>query len=83
LEYDHEQRAKWERERQACATPVKLTIETRVPSKWRFVDLETGAVWERVPKLKDSGKPGFVRSSIPRIFACDYVEDHEAVGDDS
>ena len=23
----------------------KITIETRVPSKWRFVDLETGDVW--------------------------------------
>lgn len=25
--------------------PVQITINTRVPSKWRFVDLETGEVW--------------------------------------
>ena len=75
MEYDHEQKAEWERERQACVTPVRMTIETKVSSKWRFVDLETGAVWAWVPKLKDSGAPGFVRSSLPAIFACNYVED--------
>lgn len=25
---------------------VEITIKTRVPSKWRFVDLETGDVWK-------------------------------------
>ena len=24
----------------------ELTISTRVPSKWRFLDLETGQVWK-------------------------------------
>ena len=35
---------RWQRER--LRTPqTKITIETKVPSKWRFVDLETGEVW--------------------------------------
>ena len=35
---------KFRKEREANkVTPI--TINTRVPSKWRFVDLETGEVW--------------------------------------
>lgn len=36
--------SKWERERRK--TPcTRLEIITHVPSKWRFVDLETGDIW--------------------------------------
>jgi len=35
----------YEKEREAHAQPVEMTIRSRVPSKWRFVDLETGDVW--------------------------------------
>ena len=34
-------------EREANKEPVKLTITTRVPSKWLLVDRETGDRWER------------------------------------
>jgi hypothetical protein len=34
---------------------VKMTIQTRVPSKWRFHDLETGDVWRW-----DNVRNGFV-----------------------
>jgi hypothetical protein len=32
-------------ERASHAEPVNLVITTKVPSKWRFVDLETGDIW--------------------------------------
>lgn len=32
-------------EREAHPLPVNLVITTKVPSKWRFVDLETGDIW--------------------------------------
>jgi hypothetical protein len=32
-------------ERAAHLEPVNLVITTRVPSKWRFADLETGDIW--------------------------------------
>lgn len=35
----------YEEERQAHAEGVSMTITSRVPSKWRFVDLETGNIW--------------------------------------
>lgn len=35
----------WQTEREAHLELVRIVIETRVPSKWRFVDLETGDVW--------------------------------------
>jgi hypothetical protein len=33
-------------ERAAHPEPVNLVITTKVPSKWRFVDLETSDVWQ-------------------------------------
>ena len=80
MKYDCEQMDAWAAERRACVTPVKLTIETRVTSKWRFVDLETGAIWKWVPKLHGTENvSGFVRSSIPAVYACNYVEGDEIV----
>jgi hypothetical protein len=35
----------YERERRRHAKPVSITISTKVPSKWRFVDLETRNIW--------------------------------------
>jgi len=37
----------------------ELVIRTRVPSKWRFIDLETGQVWKYengLPVLDESTK---------------------------
>lgn len=34
-----------EANRRAGGALTELTIRTHVPSKWRFVDLETGDVW--------------------------------------
>lgn len=38
---------RWAKERKSNATPVRLVIETRVPSKWIIVDRETGEQWQR------------------------------------
>jgi hypothetical protein len=38
--------AERERHRLAGAT-VMMTVETRVPSRYRLLDLETGCVWQR------------------------------------
>lgn len=35
----------YEKERKAHTKSVEIKIDTKVPSKWRFVDLETGDVW--------------------------------------
>ena len=35
---------KWDRERRTTP-PTTMEIVSRVPSKWRFVDLETGDIW--------------------------------------
>lgn len=35
----------YDNEREDNAQPIPITINTRVPSKWRFVDLETNEVW--------------------------------------
>lgn len=40
-------RALFEDERKRHPKGVKIEINTRVPSKWRFVDLETGDIWRR------------------------------------
>ena len=29
---------------------IRIVIETRVPSKWRFVDLETKQIWQYHPE---------------------------------
>lgn len=39
----------WEKEREKnrkLGRMVKIDITTRVPSKWRFVDQETGDIWK-------------------------------------
>lgn len=33
-------------ERKLHDKPVKITISSKVPNKWRFVDLETGDIWK-------------------------------------
>lgn len=36
----------WDHERETNrASLVTISINTRVPSKWRFTDLETGETW--------------------------------------
>jgi hypothetical protein len=43
------QQRDWEREREKnrkLGGLVKIQIETLVPSKWRFVDQETGNIWK-------------------------------------
>ena len=36
----------YEIERQNSKGVVSIVINTRVPSKWRLVDLETGDIWK-------------------------------------
>jgi len=53
----------WEKEREKnrrLGLLVKIGIETRVPSKWRFVDQETGDIWKWDDKLGQlvTAKPG-------------------------
>lgn len=46
---DEKTRRAFERERERnrkAGRFVTLKIETRVPSKWRMVDLETGDIWK-------------------------------------
>lgn len=39
----------FQRERDESKEPVVMTITTRVPSKWRLIDLETGHCYEYGP----------------------------------
>lgn len=38
-------KAEYQKEREQYQEPVSITIRTRVPSKWLFVDQETGHIW--------------------------------------
>src|SRR5262245_13602567 len=40
----------YQRERRSHLREIKISISTKVPSKWRFVDLETGDVWRWMEK---------------------------------
>lgn len=51
----------------------EITINTHVPSKWRFVDLETGDVWEF-----DKDKPR--GSQFRRASWMDILDAAERVG---
>jgi hypothetical protein len=37
---------KFDEERARHTEPVEMTIRSKCPSKWRFVDGETGEVWK-------------------------------------
>jgi hypothetical protein len=56
-------RANYENERANTPEPFIISITTRVPSKWRFVDLETGDVWEWLPVSQR-----FVQAKLPPNF---------------
>jgi len=53
----------FEQERQAHSKPVVIRIETNVPSKWRFVDLETGDVWRWDENYWGYGEKGGFRQA--------------------
>lgn len=40
--------AGFRKERERAKSPVAITLSTKVPSKWRLVDLETGEAWASV-----------------------------------
>lgn len=56
----------YDTERERNPDPIDISIHTRVPSKWRWVDLETGDVWKyedgRFTRATDLGL------DIPRIL---------------
>jgi hypothetical protein len=60
-QYDDIPYLKWNDERHAnrATGPVEMTIRSLVPSKWRFVDLETGDIWKW-----DTEKKAFTRSDL-------------------
>lgn len=62
---------RFEKERQAHDKPVKMTIESKVPSKWRFVDLETGDVWRWDRKDRGLAQKGNFRraGSIREMYS--------------
>jgi len=50
---------KYEQERLNHKEPVNITISTKVPSKWRFVDLETKDIW-----VWDEKENKFIKADI-------------------
>ena len=48
----------YETTRAVADKPISITIHTKVPGKWRFVDLETGDIWRW-----DNAKKSLVRAS--------------------
>lgn len=50
-------------ERQAHEKPVDMTISSKVPSKWRFCDLETQDIWKY-----DENRKSFVVGELPWTF---------------
>lgn len=47
--------------------PVAMTVRSRVPSKWRFVDLETGDAWRWDDKCQDFVVATDLRVSIASV----------------
>lgn len=39
----------FDKERKSNETRIDLTIRTKVPSKWRLIDLETGEIYKYGP----------------------------------
>lgn len=46
LKYEDHINIAYEKERESHGKPIKMEISSKVPSKWRFVDLETGDIWK-------------------------------------
>jgi len=67
-------KTKWDKERAKREHPVGITISTKVTSKWRFVDLETGDIW------KWDG--GFRRATDIRILKSRGQASHHCVKGD-
>jgi hypothetical protein len=55
----HESDLEYKEERESHSKPVKIEINSKVPSKWRFVDLETGDIWKW-----DEGNNTFMRATL-------------------
>lgn len=56
-------------------TSVKMTIDSKCPRKWAFVDMETGDIWvhkTRNPKTKNS-QYDFYRADKDAIRALDNI----------
>ena len=48
-----------------ATTSVKMTIDSKCPKKWLFIDMETGDIWvhkSRFPKLKNYKYNDFFRA---------------------
>ena len=58
----------FEKERARHIKSLPITISTRVPSKWRFVDLETGEIWRW-----DEGKAQFLPGTLDFDINLDKV----------
>jgi hypothetical protein len=46
MDKEQEIKEQIEKERKSNMPCVVMTISSHVPSKWRFVDLETGDIWK-------------------------------------
>lgn len=61
---------------------INITISTRHPDKWRFVDIETNQVWRFDPDAK--GKPFKIAGvAIMRLGICSKSEKSQTVVIDS
>lgn len=59
FELEHIPDTDYKKERASHKKPVKIEINSKVPSKWRFVDLETGDIWKW-----DEGNNTFMRATL-------------------
>lgn len=51
---------------------VKMTIDSRCPKKWAFVDMESGDIWvhkSRIPRYKDYKYTNFFRADRKALDA--------------
>lgn len=58
---------------------IAMTIDSKCPKKWAFVDMETGDIWvhnSRFPRRKNSGY-NFFRADTKALNAIQYIMDFQ------
>jgi len=71
-ERDKEMKA-WGEERERNIGPTDMTISSRVPTKWRFVDLETLDVWRWDAEEKRFRRDGLLGKLELELMMVDKV----------
>lgn len=66
--------ADFAKQRKSATSATDLVIHTKVPSKWRLVDLETGQVYKYLPFKGKDGRDLQFTQVDPAEFLLEFAE---------